>query len=254
MYHDVIERGADDASGFAGADAARYKIERERFAAHLDAIATRVRETTRVFDPSIREVNSFTLTFDDGGVSAYTCVAEMLERRGWRGHFFVTTDNIGTPTFLSRAQIQELHQRGHVIGSHSCSHPMRMSHCSRAEMLKEWRTSVEVLSEILGERVRAASVPGGYYSREVAETAAQARIEVLFTSEPTTRTHLTNGCRVLGRYMILHRTAPEIAAALASGEITPRLRQSLVWKAKKVTKALGGKHYLRVRNAFLGQG
>src|SRR5262245_47304812 len=48
--------------------------------------------------------------------------------------------------------------------------------------------SRELLRDILGESVTVASVPGGYYGRAVAETAAEAGIRVLFNSEPTTRT------------------------------------------------------------------
>ena len=67
----------------------------------------------------------FLITVDDGGVSYYTVVADRLERLGWRGHCFVTTDMIGQRGFLTRRQIRELDGRGHIIGSHSASHPTR---------------------------------------------------------------------------------------------------------------------------------
>ena len=78
----------------------------------------------QALDPS-----SWLITFDDGGVSALQTTADLLEKYGWRGVFFVTTDRIGTPTFLNADHVRELHRRGHVIGSHSCSHPERMSCC-----------------------------------------------------------------------------------------------------------------------------
>jgi len=77
---------------------------------------------------------------------------------------------------LPAEQIRDLHQRGHIIGSHSCSHPKRMSFCSRAELLQEWGRSCEILAGILGAPVTVASVPGGFYSRAVAEAAAEAGI------------------------------------------------------------------------------
>jgi len=252
MYHDVVEGTDYDASGFPGGDAALYKLERTQFAEHLRSIAAQVGgppvpNALNVAGPGHR----FVLTFDDGGAGASEA-ARMLEELDWRGHFFVTAKYIDQAAFLDRKQIKDLHRRGHVIGSHSFSHPLRMSHCTRNEMLDEWRTSVDVLSEITGEQVRIASVPGGYFSREVAETAAAAGIEVLFTSEPTAMSYRVDGCLVLGRYTIQRWTPPDVAAAIAVGRIAPRLQQQVFWGAKKVIKRLGGELYLKVRKLILG--
>ena len=104
------------------------------------------------------------LTFDDGGESAYTTIAPLLERRSWRGHFFVTTSYVGRPGFLTAHQIRVLHERGHSVGSHSHSHPAWMASCNASDLEKEWVTSAQILSDILGEPARVASVPGGDYS------------------------------------------------------------------------------------------
>src|SRR2546423_2382858 len=262
MYHDVIGDGAPAESGFSGAHADLYKMEPGQFTAHLQAIAEAVPESpSRIFDLHREEATAtaagarppWLLTFDDGGVSAYTHIAGRLEQLGWRGHFFMTTDYIGAPSFLNREQITELHRRGHIIGSHSASHPERMSRCSEEEMLREWAGSLHVLSDILGEPVRVASVPGGYYSTRVARAAAQAGIKILFTSEPTIQGRSVDGCLVLGRYTIQRRTTPEQGAAIPSGRALPRLKQLLVWNAKKPTKALGGKYYLKARKVLLDQ-
>ncbi len=191
------------------------------------------------------------LTFDDGGTSALTPTADLLEKHGWRGHFFMTTDYLGTPGFLSVAQLRELHTRGHVIGSHSCSHPARMALCSREQLLREWRQSREVLAETLGAPVTVASVPGGYYSRAVAETAAEAGIRVLFNSEPTTRLAHVGHCLVVGRYTVYRGMSAWAAAALAVGRRLPRWRQTLWWDIKKVAKAIGGRTYLALRERLL---
>ena len=41
MYHDVVEPGQEEASGFPGRDANSYKVTAARFCAHLDAIVNR---------------------------------------------------------------------------------------------------------------------------------------------------------------------------------------------------------------------
>jgi len=257
MYHDVVEGDAYDASGFAGADAALYKLGREEFEAHLSAIAARAvgrPVTVEEFGGGAVGARPLLLTFDDGGVSAYTHAAPALERRGWRGHFFVTTGRVGAPAFLSREQIKELDGRGHVVGSHSATHPARMARCGYDEMLREWRTSAEVLSDITGRAVTAASVPGGYYSRRVAEAANEAGYRHLFTSEPRAGLHRVGDCLVIGRYTVQRWTTPQVAAAIAAGRLAPRLRQAVLWNAKKATKAVGGEFYLRARKALIGGG
>ena len=179
------------------------------------------------------------VTFDDGGISAFTTVADILEEAGWRGHFFVTASYIGRRSFLNVDQIRELHRRGHVIGSHSLRHPARISRLSWEKLIEEWSASVQILSDILGEQVRVASVPGGFYSKKVAQAAAQSGIEVLFTSEPTASSRVVDGCLVLGRYVIQRWTRPETAAAIAAGNLAPRLRQMIYWNAKKALKTFG---------------
>ncbi|MBV9506714.1 MAG: polysaccharide deacetylase family protein [Acidobacteriia bacterium] len=238
MYHDIVEEGNLAASGFSGAGADIYKLDRRDFAKHLEALRA-------VGNTELR------LTFDDGGVSAYTVVAGMLEQFGWRGYFFITTDRIGQPGFLSPQQIRELNERGHKIGSHSCSHPARMSHVPWEKLLSEWELSTGRLAAIVGRPVKLASVPGGYYTRRVAEAAAQSGIETLFTSEPTARVRVVNGCQVLGRYVIRRGMGPEWPAGLAAGKLLPRFRQALLWKIKSAAKGAGGDLYLRTREAIL---
>ena len=248
MYHDVVENGDFESSGFPGEGAHVYKLRCEDFARHLDAIAAEGRQVGTVRDLKPSPV---LLTFDDGGVSFHHPIAGLLEQRGWRGHFFITTDRIGTPGFLSEAELRDLHRRGHVIGSHSCTHPTRMAALSRIELDREWSDSIARLSAILEDPVRTASVPGGYYSRQVAAAAAAAGIDVLFTSEPTSRGAVVDGCVVLGRYVVQRGMEPRWSAGFAAGRPAECWRQSTLWKAKRVAKTLGGSGYLKLRQAIL---
>lgn len=253
LYHDVLSTTDPDESGFPGGGAALYKLPAETFRAHLAALAAvATAPPVRVTDaPSHAAGLPFALTFDDGGRSAYTVIAPLLERLGWRGHFFVTTDFLDAPTFLTRAQVRELHARGHVIGSHSCSHPERMSVLSPKALEREWQSSAEVLSEILGEAVEVASVPHGYHSRAVAEAAHRAGIRWLFTSEPAVVSHGVGGCTVLGRYSVQVRTPAAAAADMIRPRSGTRLAQFAYWNAKKALKAVGGEAYLKLRNQLL---
>ena len=114
--------------------------------------------------------------------------------------------------------------------------------------MQEWARSLATLSNLIGERVTGASVPSGYYSRRVAETAALAGIRLLFTLEPTIKTEIVDGCVVAGRFVIRKRTSAEDASAIASGALLLRLQQQISWKAKKTLKATP--IYKCVRNLY----
>ena len=256
LYHDVVENSDWESSGFAGPGAAKYKLNCAEFEAHLSAIAS-ARHTTAITAKELSDSDSseealpFLLTFDDGGESAATRIVRSLAKYGWSGHFFITAGQIGKKGFVGAEQIRELRKMGHVIGSHSFSHPVRMSHCSREQLLDEWTTSVKILSDILGDQVDTASVPGGYYSRRVGETAAAAGLSVLFTSEPTTKVYRVSSCLIVGRYNIFRSASPAVSGELVSSGSQARSRQWIYWNAKKVVKRMAGRPYLAARQLIL---
>jgi peptidoglycan/xylan/chitin deacetylase (PgdA/CDA1 family) len=256
LYHDVIEGNQFGTSGFSIPGANRYKIIVSDFKEHLFFISRAVFQKPAVVTDFVevkapprldRRAPPFFLTFDDGGTSA-TIIADLLDEYGWKAHFLITASLIGTQGFLNAGQIRLLRARGHVIGSHSWSHPTRMSACSSKRLKGEWVQSVQLLSDILGEEVEVASVPGGYYSKRVAKAAAEAGIKALFTSEPERTCRHVCGCLVLGRYGIRQGMSPANVAGLASGHISPRLRQFLSWNLKKIPKTVGGNAWLRMRD------
>lgn len=257
LYHDVVDGSDWESSGFTGPGTAKYKMNRIEFEAHLAAIAA-ARDTPPLSAHELGnagvEALPFLLTFDDGGESAATRIAGMLEKYGWRGHFFITAGQIGKKGFVNPEQIRSLRKMGHIVGSHSFSHPTRMSNCSRGDLIEEWTRSLKILSDILGEPVDTASVPGGYYSTRVGETASASGIRVLFNSEPTTNIHRADECLVVGRYNISRGTPGSLSADLVSLRSQQRSRQWLFWNLKKVAKKVAGRPYLAARQLLLRKG
>jgi hypothetical protein len=252
-YHDV-----DDAQGAYPAlrhPSSLYCLSMDRFRGHLDAIQSNCGQPhdVRVFSgaTSWTDRPPVLLTFDDGGRGAIDRVAPELESRGWRGFFFVTTDWIGLDGYLTAAEIRELQGRGHVIGSHSCSHPERMATLKAEEIGREWRDSCAKLADLTGQAVRTASVPGGFSSRRVAACAAGAGIEALFTSDPRTAVAAVDDCLVFGRFAMQRNTPAETAGQLAAGSLRPRISQAASWELKRAAKAVAGPYYLSVRRFLL---
>jgi peptidoglycan/xylan/chitin deacetylase (PgdA/CDA1 family) len=266
LFHDVYAADPRE-SGFASDAADRYKLSAQAFDAQLEGLASVRRDAPLLASrpgglPPSRNAsaslgyhatkNPFLITVDDGGVSYHTMLADRLEALGWRGHCFVSTDAIGSRGFLDAAQIRELDARGHVIGSHSASHPSRFSACSVDRMQQEWSRSRQVLEDLLGHEVAVASVPGGYYSRTVAHAARDAGLRTLFTSEPTTSIHDEQGCTVIGRFTIRRGDGPDTARRLVLPAPWTRWSAWARWNAKGVVKPLLGPTYMRLADFVLG--
>jgi peptidoglycan/xylan/chitin deacetylase (PgdA/CDA1 family) len=213
-YHDVTDDPRD--SGFQGKAAIPFKLRLDQFALHLDGIARGLATPALVNQIELsRPGRHLLLTFDDGGKSALR-VGEELSRRGWRGHFFVSTRLIGQRTFLHPGEIRHLRECGHIVGSHSHTHPNIYRELEWERMVVEWRQSSDILAQILGEPCITASVPGGEISQAVLRSADRAGLRYLFTSEPWLRPRIVGGCWILGRFCAKANTSPQNIAELAT--------------------------------------
>jgi glycosyltransferase involved in cell wall biosynthesis/peptidoglycan/xylan/chitin deacetylase (PgdA/CDA1 family) len=248
MYHDVVPGDDQSASGFRMPGSGRSKLLARDFERHLHALAEAgTGAPGKITDASLPR---WMITFDDGGIGAMTA-ADLLERHQWHGHFFITTSMLGEPGFLSRQQLRELASRGHVIGSHSHSHPVPMSGLTPQDLAEEWKQSIRILTAVLDQPVLSASVPGGFHNPAVAAAAAKAGIRYVFTSEPTPRVRQREGHLELGRFAIGRSTGAECAAALANGGWACHW-QKFRWEVLKLAKKLLGPWYLRIRSWVLG--
>ncbi len=215
-YHDVTDDPSQ--SGFQRNGALPYKIGTRLFRDHLDGIALGGRRPTLVTEIDLtRPGRHVLLTFDDGGKSALSAAAE-LSRRGWKGHFFITTSLIGRRAFLDAGEIRQLRAAGHLVGSHSHTHPDIYRELDWERMLVEWRQSSDILAQILGEPCAAAAVPGGEISHTVLRSAGAAGLRYLFVSEPWLTARVVGGCWILGRYCPKASTTSSEIAELARFE------------------------------------
>lgn len=212
-YHDVTDRPQE--SGLQRPGAAPYTLGVTAFGQHLEAIARGPLRPELVTAIDLTAPGRhLLLTFDDGGISALHA-ADELSRRGWSGHFFIITGRVGERTFLGADEIRYLRACGHVIGTHSHTHPDIFREQTMVQMVAEWRTSSDRLADLLGEPCTVASVPGGDISPLVLQSAGVAGLRVLFTSEPTLAPRPVGGCWVLGRFCPKATTLPPRIRELA---------------------------------------
>lgn len=250
-YHDVVDPLAPP--DWARGDS-HYTLSRGAFRTHLQWLTEEAStHLTTVDDPSCwRRDPPLFLTFDDGARCAHASIADELELRGWRGHFFIVTSWIGRRGFLSPSQITDLRRRGHVIGTHSVSHPDPMRNLSWPDLLREWSDSRSLLEDLLGMEVRVGSLPGGAYSRRVAEAAAESGLNILFTSAPRMTLGSAGKCLLLGRYTLRSYTRPGRVAAVVAGSALEWGRAACAWYATGLAQAALGPLFPMLRNAALG--
>jgi peptidoglycan/xylan/chitin deacetylase (PgdA/CDA1 family) len=227
MYHDVIQNGEDkSSSGLDIEGAEEYKIDAGIFEAQVKFAAETMDATSK----------ELVFTFDDGGKSAITTIAPILEKYHFKGMFFIPTAFIGKQGFVDRNDILELYKGGHTIGSHSHAHLAKINRMSYEGMLNEWKQSCELLREIIQTPVKTASVPGGWYSPDVASAAFEAGITNLYISKPVEETYQVSQYEVHGRFAIRESTGLQTFKNLLMDRGFVRDAMLLRWRIGEVVK------------------
>lgn len=120
------------------------------------------------------------LTFDDGTTDHIQIVAPILAERGWPATFFVPTNRIDQPGGLSRANLRQLVQEGHLIGCHSHDH-LRLDRKTDAEIRTQLQTSLHLLQEATHTAIKVLAPPGGFVDARVRRVAGELGLEVVRT-------------------------------------------------------------------------
>ena len=106
------------------------------------------------------------LTIDDGNDTDARIAMPMLMEAGLKASFFIPSDRIGTPGYVTEADIHDMHDAGMEIGSHGCAH-LNWLNASDAEIACDVAQSVERLARITHAPVRSVAIPYGQCDRRV---------------------------------------------------------------------------------------
>lgn len=242
MYHDIIDHDVAE-SGFQNNTALKYKVSSKNF-------EEQVRRIREYIDNNKLPDQAVGFTFDDGGESFLTVAAPVLEKYGFRGLFFIATGYIGAKGFLNADQIKELAARGHKVGSHSHSHPERMTILSTQTIKDEWETSQMLLGEVLGYKPDAASIPNGYSSPAVVNAMADTGINEIYTSRPSTKVKKQSNHIIIGRYAVTDEMTTEAVLSIVSSSFK-RLKIGLKQSILDLAKIVLGDYYLSIRKKLI---
>jgi peptidoglycan/xylan/chitin deacetylase (PgdA/CDA1 family) len=251
MYHDIVtSKDSLDSSGFVSPDANHYKVYSEDFSKHIDQLYSDSKYISTVFSEFDHSTTPIYLTFDDGGKSAILDALKILNRHNAKGHFFITTSMIGNKNFLTEEDIIQLDNEGHIIGSHSHTHPDKISSLTSKEIENEWSESIKILQTILQKEVTTASIPGGFFSKNVVKYASKCGIQTLFTSEPRKSFSKLYDCTLIGRYTVQINTPLYTIQKIYNENFLFLSKQFLFWEFKKVLKKYFGPQYASLRKAI----
>jgi peptidoglycan/xylan/chitin deacetylase (PgdA/CDA1 family) len=137
----------------------------------FEAILDRVKER-----PDVR------ITFDDSNSSDFRIALPALSRRRLRAAFFVVSERIDQPGFLTSEEVRTLANSGMAIGSHGKRH-RRWAWLNPGELYEELNESRAKLESLLGQKVREAACPFGSYNRAVFRGLRAAGYEGVYTSD-----------------------------------------------------------------------
>lgn len=235
MFHDVVNDRYPK-SGFTRVGAAQYVLRHDQF--------------ENIVEEAILTDDSVVFSFDDGGSSFFNVIAPALEKCGRRGVFCITTSFIGSPGFMTADQIVDLDRRGHVIASHSHTHPKIISELPYRQIQEEWMQSKEILESIVGHDITVASVPGGAVSGNVAKAMEEAGYRTIYTSEPTDIPYMCGEAMIMGRFTITHNSTPQDIRKLLSDKWWRRYLLGR-YKTLRFSKMLLGSHYNTLKQFVL---
>lgn len=233
MYHDIVTKN-DKSSGFQNENAFQYKVEEQAFEEQVKAL----------------QGKDVVFTFDDGGVSFYTKAAPILEKYGFKGVFFISTKYIGTPGFLDKEQVVALAARGHIIGSHSHTHPEIFTKLSKEEVREEWSKSYEILQGMLNNKDLPMSIPNGYASKIIMQEAIDCGFTDIYTSQPTTKVKTFIGHKVIGRYVVHENMTTEDVLRIVTSQGT-KMKMAMKWHVLNMVKSVLGSSYEKFKAKVL---
>lgn len=105
------------------------------------------------------------LTFDDTKLDQYTVAKPELEKYGFKGVFFIMTVSIGRPNYMTKEQIKELSDNGHVIGSHTYDHH-NVKKYAGDDWVRQIEKPTKQLEAITGKPIKYFAYPFGLWNPE----------------------------------------------------------------------------------------
>jgi len=121
--------------------------------------------------------NPVMLTFDDTDLEQFTVGKTEMDKYGFKGVYFIMTISIGRPRYMSKEQIKQLSDEGHVIACHTWDHHRTDRYVigdryeqvgNTKKMVNDWNDQLDKprqkLEDITGKPVKYFAYPFGVWN------------------------------------------------------------------------------------------
>lgn len=105
------------------------------------------------------------LSFDDTDEEQYTVGATEMNKHGFKGIYFVMTISINRPRYMSREQLKNLADSGHVVEAHTWDHHMVTKYQGADWDMQLVKPKVQ-LESITGKPIHYFAYPFGLWNKE----------------------------------------------------------------------------------------
>ena len=125
------------------------------------------------------------LGFDDGYKDNHDIAMPILMNEGAKATFFLVSDFVGKPGWMTEGDIRELLQNGFTIGSHTVDHS-DLTGIDEVEVRREFIQSKVDLEQMFGEEIFSIAYPLGYEDQGViTEASKHYDVGFIATIEPS---------------------------------------------------------------------
>ena len=105
------------------------------------------------------------ITFDDTRLDQYTAALPELNKHGFKGVFFIMTVSLNKPGYMSKEQVKQLADEGHIIGSHTYDHKNVKTYTSD-DWVEQVQRPSQQLQTITGKPIEYFAFPFGLWNKE----------------------------------------------------------------------------------------
>lgn len=140
------------------------------------------------------------ITLDDGTSSHYEHAFPVMEKYGFTGTFFLFSNAIDRPNYLSAAQVLEMQEAGMRFGNHTRYHQY-LTRLPEEEMLNEMQVAKDDLEALLQEEMDILAYPFGLHDERV-EVAAKEMGHIMGRTIKEGRVHKPENVMSLPGYQI----------------------------------------------------
>ncbi len=119
------------------------------------------------------------LTYDDTDKEQYTIGAAEMNKYGFKGVFFIMTISIGRPNYMTKEELKNLSDSGHVIAAHTWDHH-RVTKYTDEDWDEQLTESAKKLETITGRPVKYFAYPFGLWNQPAIPQLQKRNIAAAF--------------------------------------------------------------------------